>query len=98
PSTEPLLGRWREREHVGPACAADQVDLTVFRTDREDHRFKRGVEVGADSGGHGDALARVRVQRFEPGARARVKLADILIDGLGFWAVLAKRQGDDKAA
>ncbi len=93
PAAQPLLGRRREREHVRPARAADQLHLALLGSDRQHDRLERGVQVGADAGGHGGALARVGVERLEPGARARVELADVLVDGLDVRAVFVNRAG-----
>ena len=56
---KPLLGRGRERQRVGLAGAADQLHLAILRPDRQHHRRERGVQVGADPGGHAGALASV---------------------------------------
>ena len=57
-----------------------------------------GVQVGADPGGDGGALARVGVQRLQAGERAGVHLADVLVDGLDVGAALLDREGDDQPA
>ena len=69
--SEPLLGRRRDREQVGLALpAADRLDLPVAGADRQHDRRERRVQVGADPGGDAGALARVGVQRLQPGERA----------------------------
>ena len=85
---KPLLGRRRERQRVGLAGPADQLDLAVARADRQHDRRERGVQVGADPGRHGGALARVGVERLQAGARAAVHLPDVLVDGLDVGTVL----------
>ena len=50
--------------------------------DRQHDRLERRVQVGADPGGDRRALARVRVERLQTGARADLDLADVLVDGL----------------
>jgi hypothetical protein len=66
--------------------------------DRQHHRLERGEQVGADAGGDGGALARVGVQRFQPGERAGVELADVLVDRFGVGAAVGVRQGDGEPA
>ena len=56
---KPLLRDGREGKHVGLTASPDQLDLAVLGTDRQHHRFERGVEVGADLGGDGGAFAGV---------------------------------------
>ena len=97
-AAKPLLGRRRERQHVGPARAADQLHLAVFRADRQHHRLKRRVQVGADAGGHGGALARVGVERLEPRARARRRARRRPRRRPRRRAVSVDRQGDDEPA
>ena len=69
-----------------------------MRADRQHDRLERGVQVGADPGGDGGALARVGVQRLQPGERAGVHLAEVLVDGLDVGAALLDREGDDQPA
>ena len=64
---QPLLGLGRDDEQVALALAADRLHLPGVRADREHDRLERGVEVGADPGRDGGALAGVGVQRLEPG-------------------------------
>ena len=52
-----------------------------------------GVQVGADPGGDRGALARVGVERLQPGERAGVHLAEVLVDGLDVGAALLDREG-----
>ena len=59
---------------------------------------ERGVEVGADPGGDGGALARVGVQRLQAGERAGVELADVLVDGVDVGAARSTRERDDQPA
>ena len=62
---QPLLGLRREDEQVALALAADRLHLPGVRADRQHDRLERGVQVGADPGGDGGALARVGVERLQ---------------------------------
>ena len=95
---QPLLGLGREDEQVALALAADRLHLPGVRSDRQHHRLERGVQVGADPGGDGGALARVGVERLDAGERARVDLAEVLVDGLDVGAALLDREGHDQPA
>src|SRR5690349_6500838 len=55
-------------------------------------------KVGADSGRDGGALARVGVERLDAGERARVHLAEVLVDRLYVRSVVIDRERDDQPA
>ena len=95
---QPLLGLGREDEQVALALAADRLHLPGVRPDRQHDRLERGVQVGADPGGDAGALARVGVQRLQPGERARVHLAEVLVDGVDVGAALLDGERDDQPA
>ena len=95
--SEPLLGGRGDREQVGLALpASDRVHLVLAGADRQHHRCERGVQVGADPGGHAGALARVGVQRLQARERAGVHLADVLVDRLdvGPTGLRGERDGE----
>ena len=72
--TQPLLGAGREGEQVRLAASADHLDLAILGPDRQHDRPERRVQVGADSGRHRDALARVGVEGHQTGARGALHL------------------------
>ena len=78
---QPRLGGGGEREQVVLALAAQALDVARSGAEREHDGGERGVEVGADAGGDAGAFARVGVERLQPGERAGVELADVLVDG-----------------
>ena len=69
-----------------------------MRTDRQHDRLERGVQVGADPGGDGGALARVGVERLDAGERTGVHLAEVLVDGLDVGAAVLDRERHDQPA
>ena len=69
-----------------------------MRADRQHDRLERGVQVGADPGGDGGALARVGVERLQPGERAGIDLAEVLEDRLDVGTALLDREGHDQPA
>ena len=68
---QPLLGLGGEHQQVALALPADALHLAVVRADRQHDGRQRGVEVGADPGGDGGALARVGVERLQAGEASR---------------------------
>ena len=74
------------------------LHLPGVRADRQHDRLQRGVQVGADPGGDGGALARVGVQRLDAGERPGVDLAEVLVDRLDVRAGLLDRERDDQPA
>ena len=95
---QPLLGLGREDEQVALALPADRLHLLGVRADRQHDRLERRVQVGADPGGDAGALARVGVQRLQPGERAGVHLAEVLVDGLDVGAAVLDGERDDQPA
>jgi hypothetical protein len=57
--SQPLLGVGGQHEQVALALPADALDLAGAWADRQHDGRERGVEVGADAGGHRGALAGV---------------------------------------
>ena len=61
-------------------------------------RLERGVQVGADPGRDGGALARIEKSALTPASEPGAHLAEVLVDRLDVWAALLDREGDDQPA